>query len=256
MNARSSVDAKNNQAALEVDQIAKNFGGVKVFQGISFHIAPGEVLGVIGPNGAGKTTLINVISGQLPPSSGQIMLGGNNVTELPLHARAQRGLVRSFQQTKTFKTATVRENIERAIAFSGGKKSLAASRIDALVERFDLKRRLDQPAEMMPYGQQKMLGLLLTYTANPSVLLLDEPAAGLETSERDWVDVFVHEAVNTLNCGVLLVEHDMDLVKRLCSRLLVLDGGRLLAQGTPAEVLTRKEVIDAYLGTAEEEVPC
>lgn len=251
-----NTPSKTASPLLKVEQIAKHFGGVKVFQDISFEIAPGEVLGVIGPNGAGKTTLINVISGQLPPSAGQIALDGVAVTTLPMHARAQKGLVRSFQQTKTFKTATVRENIARAIAFSGGRLSVASRQVDELAERFDLSRRMDQQADKLPYGQQKMLGLLLTYVANPSVLLLDEPAAGLETGERDRIDTFVHQAVSHHQCGVLLVEHDMDLVKRLCTRLLVLDGGKLIAQGVPSEVLTRKEVIEAYLGTAEEEAPC
>jgi ABC-type branched-subunit amino acid transport system ATPase component len=238
---------------LQVNRISKRFGGIKVFDDISFGIAPGEVLGVIGPNGAGKTTLINVISGQLPPSSGHINLDDRDITGIPLHARAQQGLIRSFQQTKTFKCATVGENINRAITFSGGRHSMAASRMDALIDRFDLRDRLHQTADKLPYGQQKMLGLLLTFTASPRVLLLDEPAAGLEGSERARVDAFVQEAASHLGCGVLLVEHDMDLVKRLCTRLLVLDGGRILAQGEPREVLKRKDVIDAYLGTADEE---
>lgn len=257
MNGKSSAgDVPVGAPALEVDQIAKNFGGIKVFEGITFKIFPGEVLGVIGPNGAGKTTLINVISGQLQPSTGKISLLGKDVTALPLHSRAKLGLVRSFQQTKTFKSATVRENVARAFVFSGRKDSSAVESVEYLIERFDLLRQLDLQADKLPYGQQKMLGLLMTFVAQPKVLLLDEPAAGLESSERDRIDLFVHEATSRLSCGVLLVEHDMDLVKRLCTRLLVLDGGRLLAEGTPSEVLTRKEVIEAYLGVAEEELPC
>lgn len=243
----------NHSPLLSVENASKRFGGVRVFDGISFQVARGEVLGVIGPNGAGKTTLINVVSGQLAPSSGKVVLGSRDVTALPLHARARLGLVRSFQQTKTFKSATVRENVDRALTFSGGLNSKAAEHIESLIDTFDLRGRIDQQSDKLAYGQQKLLGLMLTCAASPQVLLLDEPAAGLEGRERTRIDDFILNAIKHFQCGVLIVEHDMDLIERLCTRLLVLDGGRILAEGAPTDVLSRSEVIDAYLGTSHEE---
>jgi branched-chain amino acid transport system ATP-binding protein len=239
-------------ALLEVTSISKRFGGLHVFDGISFSIPPGEVLGVIGPNGAGKTTLINVICGMLQPTAGGVWLDGRDMTGKPLHVISRMGIVRSFQQTNTFRTATVRENISRALRFSGGGQD-SWQAIAPLVEEFELAPQLDEQSDKLPYGLQKMLGLILAYAVRPKVLLLDEPAAGLERRERLRVDSFVRHAREELGCGVLIVEHDMDLVRRLCPKILVLDSGRVLAEGAPDEVLARMDVIDAYLGTIDEE---
>jgi len=237
---------------LHVDKISMRFGGLKVFEGISLRLSPGEVLGVIGPNGAGKTTLINVICGRLKPAAGHVFLGGNDVSGKSLHTLSRMGLVRSFQQTNTFRTATVRENLARAIRFSTGSAE-SWRRMDDLLGRFDLSHRLDEQSDKLPYGLQKMLGLLLAYATTPKVLLLDEPAAGLEGRERSRVDDFVHHALQDLGCSILIVEHDMDLIRRLCPRIMVLDAGRLLAEGPPGEVLSRRDVIDAYVGAIDEE---
>jgi ABC-type branched-subunit amino acid transport system ATPase component len=246
------VDLNRGGGRLEVTSISKRFGGLHVFNGISFAIAPGEVLGVIGPNGAGKTTLINVICGMLPPTSGNVRLDGKDMTGKPLHVTSRMGIVRSFQQTNTFRTATVRENISRAVRFSGGGEQVSKT-IAPLIDQFELEPQLDEQSDKLPYGLQKMLGLILACAVRPKVLLLDEPAAGLERRERLRVDAFVSHARTELGCGVLIVEHDMDLVRRLCPKIMVLDSGRVLAEGPPAEVLARKDVIDAYLGAVDEE---
>jgi len=237
---------------LRVENLSKRFEGLKVFNDLTFTIAPAEIMGVIGPNGAGKTTLINVICGKLTPSSGQILLDGKPITGKPVHELSRRGLVRSFQQTNTFKSATVRENLSRAIRFSGSPASIW-SRLDDMLQQFDLAPRLDEPSDKLPYGLQKMLGLLLTYTTRPKVLLLDEPAAGLERRERTLVDAFVKAAQADFGCSILIVEHDMDLIRRLCPRILVLDAGHLLAEGAPEDVLSRRDVIDAYMGISDDE---
>jgi branched-chain amino acid transport system ATP-binding protein len=239
-------------ALLEVVSISKRFGGLHVFNDVSFAIPPGEVLGVIGPNGAGKTTLINVICGMLPPTTGNVRLDGKDMTGKPLHVTSRTGIVRSFQQTNTFRTATVRENISRAVRFSGGGEQVWET-IAPLIDQFELEPQLDEQSDKLPYGLQKMLGLILACAVRPKVLLLDEPAAGLERRERLRVDAFVRHARTELGCGVLIVEHDMDLVRRLCPKIMVLDSGRVLAEGPPAEVLARKDVIDAYLGAVDEE---
>src|SRR5579872_4100510 len=239
-------------AELRVEGLAKRFGGVRVFQDLSFRLGPGEVLGVIGPNGAGKTTLINVICGQLPPSAGHVFLGKSDITGRSPHAVSGMGLVRSFQQTNIFRSATVRENVARAIRFSGrGQESL--SRVEPLLQEFDLVSRLDEEGDKLPYGLQKMLGLVMAYATQPKVLLLDEPAAGLEHRERARIDDFLRHARLIQGCSVLIVEHDMDLIRRLCPRILVIDAGAILAEGNPVEVLVRPDVIRAYLGSEDEE---
>jgi branched-chain amino acid transport system ATP-binding protein len=247
MRATSTADA----GALRVEDLAKRFGGLLVFQGLSFRLAPGDILGVIGPNGAGKTTLINMICGQLTPSSGRIFLGTIDITGKPVHAVSGMGVVRTFQQTQLFRSATVGENVTRAIRFSGGGADRWA-RVEDLLRKFELLPRLDEQGDKLPYGLQKMLGLVIAYAAAPKVLLLDEPAAGLERGERRRIDDFVHHARRSEGCSVLLVDHDMDLIRRLCPRILVLDAGVVIADGPPAEVLARPDVMQAYLGSEDE----
>jgi branched-chain amino acid transport system ATP-binding protein len=238
---------------LVADTISKQFGGNKVFANISVSLGRSEVLGVIGPNGAGKTTLINVLSGQIQPTSGRILLKGQNLTQVSLNKRAQLGVVRTFQQTKTFKSGSVAENLRRAEMFSGKSGQLDQPYVGALLERAGLLDRLDQLSDTLPYGMQKMLGLIMALATKPEILLLDEPAAGLEKKERFFIDAYIGAALRELGASVLLVEHDMELVKRLCPRICVLDGGRLIAEGTPDQVLSRRDVIDAYLGASDEE---
>lgn len=237
--------------ALHVDGIAKKFGGLRVFEDISFSVPAGEVLGVIGPNGAGKTTLINVMCGMLAPSSGRVRLGNEDITGKPFHAISRLGVVRSFQQTNTFRSASVEENLFRAQRFSAAQGGADLGLAD-LLEEFGLSRHLHEPSDKLPYGLQKMLGLVMVLAVRPRFLLLDEPVAGLERRERTQLDRFVEHARQKLGCGVLIVEHDMELVRRLCPQTVVLESGRLLAAGTPDEVLSRRDVIDAYLGASED----
>jgi branched-chain amino acid transport system ATP-binding protein len=235
---------------LHVESLAKRFGGLRVFQDISFSLPAQGLLGVIGPNGAGKTTLINVISGRQSASAGAIVLGGKNITNQPAHAISRLGLGRSFQQTNTFKTVSVGENIARAIRFGGRG---APDGLNRMLDEFGLTPRLAEISDKLPYGLQKMLGLVMAFATSPQILLLDEPAAGLERTERQNVDTFV-DIVRQAGASVLIVEHDMDLIRRLCPRILVLDAGVLLADGSPAEVLARPDVIAAYLGETEAEI--
>jgi ABC-type branched-subunit amino acid transport system ATPase component len=243
--------APTSPMKLRVENLTKRFGGLRVFDGISFEVEPGSVVGVIGPNGAGKTTLINVICGMLSPSGGKVWLGDSDISGKPFHITSRMGLLRSFQQTNTFRAASVEENLHRAHLFSRDRPGPDVN-LDVLLEEFGLDRHLDDRSDSLPYGQQKMLGLLLALAPKPKFLLLDEPAAGLERKERSRVDRFVQYARETLDCAAVIVEHDMDLVRRLCPRILVLEAGRLLAEGAPADVLSRREVMDAYLGADAE----
>jgi ABC-type branched-subunit amino acid transport system ATPase component len=218
--------------------------------GVSFELRRGDVLGVIGPNGAGKTTLINMVAGAMAPTEGQVLVGGRNVAGSAPQRMSRQGVARSYQQTSVFSAATVRENLARAKAFS--RRWVSDEDLEELLAFTGLAERLDVRAGDMPYGLQKLLGLLLPLATKPTVLLLDEPAAGLELSERGRIDQLVDWAVDR-GSSVLLVEHDMDLVRRICPRLLVMDTGRTLAEGTPEEVLANPEVITAYLGGADDE---
>jgi branched-chain amino acid transport system ATP-binding protein len=239
-------------AELEVRQLSKSFGGVRVLEDVNFHIASGEVLGVVGPNGAGKTTLINVIAGRVVPTGGKVLLDKRDVTGRPTHLLSRAGVGRSFQQTNTFRTASVGENIARAIRFAGAK-ALRWDEIMPLLQRFDLGERLDEQSDKLPYGLQKMLGLVMVYVTGARLLLLDEPAAGLERGERQRIDDFVQHAQERNGCSVLIVEHDIDLIRRLCPRIVMLDVGRIMADGPPAEVFARPDVIAAYVGAVEAE---
>lgn len=241
-------------ARLQLEGVSKRFGGLQVFKDITFEIPPGDLLGVIGPNGAGKTTLINVISGNLPPTQGRILLGKQNVTGKPVYAMSRMGVVRSFQQTNVFRNASVRENLARALRFSAAEGGSWRG-IAELLEALGLAARLEEPAEKLPYGLQKMLGLMMAYATSPKVLLLDEPAAGLERRERARVDALIDHARNGLGCAVLLVEHDMELIRRICPRIMVLEAGSVIAAGAPDEVLSRPDVIEAYLGPGDSEGP-
>jgi ABC-type branched-subunit amino acid transport system ATPase component len=235
---------------LRVEDLAKHFGGLRVFADVSFGLERGGLMGVIGPNGAGKTTLINVISGRLAPSEGRVLLDGRDVTGQPAHALSRLGVARTFQQTNIFRSVSVRENISRANRF--GRRGVQPG-LERLLTEFGLADRLDEQSDKLPYGLQKMLGLVMAFATGPSVLLLDEPAAGLERGERTRIDAFVQHVREADGCSVLIVEHDMDLIRRLCPRVLVLDAGAVLADGAPAEVLARPDVIAAYLGGAEDE---
>jgi ABC-type branched-subunit amino acid transport system ATPase component len=177
-------------------------------------------------------------------SGGRVVLGDRDITNQPAYAISRLGLARSFQQTNTFKSVTVAENVARAVRF--GRRSAPAG-LSAMLVDFGLAPRQQEIADKLPYGLQKILGLVMAFAISPRILLLDEPAAGLERNERKIVDAFVHR-VRESGTSVLIVEHDMDLIRRLCPRILVLDAGTLLADGPPAEVLARPDVIAAYLG--------
>jgi len=247
--------AASDPTRLRVEKLSKWFGGLQVFKDVTFDVGQGEIIGVIGPNGAGKTTLINVMCGMLAPTSGQVLLGGRDITGKAFHSISRLGVVRSFQQTNTFRSASVRENLSRAMRFgrTGGGPEDAG--LQELLEEFQLAACLDEQSDKLPYGLQKMLGLMVAYVTRPKFLLLDEPAAGLERRERTNIDRLIHFAQQKLRCGVLVVEHDMELIRRLCPRIIVLEAGNVLAQGAPAEVLARQEVIDAYIGATDDD-PC
>jgi branched-chain amino acid transport system ATP-binding protein len=252
-------------ALLSVHEETMRFGGLFANQSISFDVQEGELLAVIGPNGAGKTTLFNVISGFFPPTSGSIHFDGEDITGKSSHHVASAGLVRTYQLVQLFKQLTVAENVEigshrvtRGGIFSAlfrpewmrvQEKSVAQGARDLL--RFvGLEHQADMMADTLPYGRQRLLEVARALAAKPRLLLLDEPAAGLNTQETDALAEVITRIHGT-GTTVILIEHDMSLVMKIAQRIVVLDFGKKIAEGTPEEIKAHPDVIAAYLGGTE-----
>jgi branched-chain amino acid transport system ATP-binding protein len=249
-------------ALLAVAHLTRRFGGLVAVNDLTLDVRRGEILGVIGPNGAGKSTAINLMSGAIRPSSGRVVLDGEDVTGLAPHRLVQRGLVRTHQATTVYAGQTVRENALRGAytigfpgmmhAFLGTAKARRMRRAaDATVERLldllGLAAVADRIADALPYGLQKTLGMVIALAAAPRLVMLDEPVAGLSAEEADHVrDAIVR--IRGQGISVLVVDHNMRFMSGLCDRVLVLHHGQELALGPPQEVLSDPKVIDAYLG--------
>ena len=248
--------------SLQVRDVTLRFGGVAALSGVSFEAEADQITSLIGPNGAGKTTLFNVVSGFLRPHRGEVRYEGKSILGLRPHQVAQRGLVRTFQKTSVFADVTVFENIMIALHMQGtagvldvlrggrrvrDEEARLAARAHELIELVGLGHRTDDVAGSLPYGEQRILEIAIALAARPSLLLLDEPAAGLNTSEREDLIRLIAE-IRARGITVLLVEHDMRLVMGISDRVVCLDHGQVIAAGAPAEILAHPEVIRAYLG--------
>ena len=242
---------------LKVDAIAKQFDGLRAVDGVSFEVAKGEIVGIIGPNGAGKTVLINLISGFYPVTSGEVWLAGENVTSLPLHEIGRRGLARTFQNIRLFRRMTVLENVliadqrharrpARAF-FAFGRQRLEISRAARYLELMGLTARANQLAGTLPYGEARRLEIARALATEPKLLMLDEPAAGMNEEETAELVQDVRRARSAVD-AIVLIEHDMSLIQALSDKVIAMDYGRVMAQGTSAEVLANPEVQRAYLG--------
>jgi branched-chain amino acid transport system ATP-binding protein len=231
--------------ALEVRGVTVRFGGRHALEDVSIQAEPGTITGLIGPNGAGKTTLFNVICGLLPPERGTVVLGGTDVTRLAPFKRARLGLARTFQRLEPFGLLTVRENVRLAadIARRPDPDGVA----DNLLDRLGVSSLVDVRADRLPTGQARRVELARALATSPKVLLLDEPASGQDEEETAAFATILRE-VATTGVAVVLVEHDVPLVMAVCAQIHVLDLGRLLASGTPAEVQSDAAVLTAYLG--------
>jgi branched-chain amino acid transport system ATP-binding protein len=229
--------------------VTKDFVGLRALDHVSLTLDQGEILGLIGPNGSGKTTLINVVSGLLPATAGRVLVDGAAVSGRPAHRVARAGVARTFQSVRLFRGLSVRENVEVAALGMGASKVEARRRADELIGEFGLRRWADALAGTLPYGRERSVELARALATGARFLLLDEPAAGLDEAEGDALLALLAGLPSTRGCGVLVIDHDMRLIMRLCRRLHVLAHGQTIAQGTPEEVRRNPAVIEAYLGS-------
>lgn len=249
--------AKTHGGPLVVSGVCKSFGGLQVLHSVSLDCAPGEIVGLIGPNGAGKSTLINAITSLMPVTSGEVRLGGVRVSNTSPQFCAASGLGRTFQNIKLFTRLTVRQNVEVAHT-SGLRDRPQLSRridVDALLEQFDLTRCADWKAGALPYGSQRRLEIVRALALAPDFLLLDEPAAGMNAAETTALIAAVRRASAEFRCGVIVIDHDLRFIMTLCSRIFVLDAGRIIAAGTPEEVTRNPKVIEVYIGHSKNKKP-
>jgi len=228
-----------------------SFGGLTALSDVSLELAPGEILGLIGPNGAGKSTMINVLSGFQQPNGGRIKIDDQDITRLPPYKRARQGIARTFQAARIFGNRSVRENVAVPALATGTSAAQTAERVDDILTWFGLSHLADRPGNALAYADERRVGIARALAGRPSYLMMDEPAAGM--SEADAVDLIdkIKQMPSRFGCGVLLVEHNINLVFSSCARVAVLNFGQSLAQGTPQEVAERADVIAAYLGEAD-----
>ncbi len=253
--ARDVAGARGGAPFLRASGLSVAFAGNAVLQDLDVEVGRGEILGLIGPNGAGKSTLVNVLTGYQAPDAGRVELGDADVTGWAPHRIARAGLARTFQAVRPFGRLTVAENVE--VAAVGGRTSRAAARrrVDDLLERFDLVDCADTEARALPYGRERALALARALATTPDFALLDEPAAGLDESETERLLQQIREIRRDFGCGILIIEHDMPLIMRLCERVQVIARGRTLAVGPPDEVRRDQRVIDTYLAQSHAEPP-
>jgi branched-chain amino acid transport system ATP-binding protein len=243
------TDASSDETVLKGTDVHVYFEGVKAVNGVDFLLSRGETLGLIGPNGAGKTTLVNVLSGFQRPKAGTVLLNGTDVTAWLPDQIARAGVVRTFQGVRSFESLTVFENVHVA-ALAGRLRSRGARELTAnLLRSFHLDGVGLSRAGSLAHGQERRLGIARALAAEPTFLLLDEPGAGLnETESAELVDA-LGRIRHDFSLGLLVIEHDMQIIMSLCDRIQVLDHGKTIAVGTPKEIQSNPAVIDAYLGS-------
>jgi branched-chain amino acid transport system ATP-binding protein len=250
---------------LEVDKVTVRFGGISALSDLSFSVHEHEIYGVIGPNGAGKTTLFNCLSRLYTPTSGEIRIGGRSVLGLPSHGMAALGVGRTFQNVALFNTMSVRDNVMtggHSTTASGFVRNIFRARsarreeavllehCDRLIDLMSLAEHADRVVSELPFGVRKRVELARAMATRPKLLLLDEPAAGLNHEELETLKATILQLRNRMGTAVLLVEHHVGMVMALSDRIVTLNFGKKIAEGTPQEIKAHPEVISAYLGTA------
>ncbi len=246
-----------NAPVLKVIGLKKAYGAIQAVGGVSFEVMPGEIFGVIGPNGSGKTTLFNSMLGQITPDAGTIELNGKDVTKLGPLDLSRRGVGRTFQTLQVFGKMTVRNNLIVAAQEHQGSllgrmfapsDSGLGDKADALIKQFRIEHVADLKAGLLSYGQQKLVDIAMAFMAEPALVLLDEPCAGVNPSLVGGISTLLKQLNQTRKGSFVVIEHNMDFVMDLCHRIMVMVEGQVLAIGTPTEIRGNKQVLDAYLG--------
>ncbi|AKQ57700.1 ABC transporter ATP-binding protein [Bordetella hinzii] len=255
---------KPTSPILEARNIARRFGGVVAVKDANLTVGEGEIVGLIGPNGSGKSTMVNLITGELAPNSGSIRFGGRDITALPSFQRARMGMARSFQMLRLFHSLSVEDNLLLAhhIRMQSGtvasifgrraardEEAAVRKRARELLQWFELEPFADRPVTALSIGQQRMVELARGVISDPRLFLLDEPAAGLSPPNVDRLIKLIRRMRDEFGISILLVEHDMRVVRELCDRVTVLDTGTVIAQGEPEAVVTDPVVVEAYIGS-------
>ena len=253
-------------ALLQTRELSKQFGGLSALNLVDLEVREGEILGLIGPNGAGKSTLFNVISGFYPPTQGKVFFRNQEVTGFKAHQIARLGIGRGFQATTLFPRLTVFENVYNGFHLNYRERTWKSilhtpqarkeeraikNKVMEILTFMGLGESKDQPAQNLPYGYQKILGVCIALATQPALLLLDEPLTGMHPEETANVVRLIRK-IRDQGTTLIVVEHNMEAVMRLCDRIVVLNHGRKIAEGRPGEILENPEVIEAYLGTDDE----
>lgn len=248
----ASMGTRGTAARLSAHDVRVHFEGVKALDGVDFTLKRGEILGLIGPNGAGKTTLLNVLTGMQVPDTGRVHLGDQDVSGWGAPRRAREGIGRTFQGTRLFERLTVFENIEVSAIAAGGSRRKASKLAGELVGIFKLGDVAERLARSLPHGIARRLEVARALGIQPTFLLLDEPAAGLNEEEASELVVMLRGVRDDFQLGLMLIEHDMPVIMSLSDWIQVLDHGRTLAVGPPIEISRKPEVKEAYLGVQTE----
>ena len=233
---------------LRLDSISKKFGGVKAVSQVSLELSDGDVLGLIGPNGAGKSTLINLITGLLTPDEGQIYLSNLNITSKRPYERARLGLARTFQNLRIYPNLSVGQNIEVASISSNYSSRTMNFELDEIINIFDLDDKIDLASEELSYGHLRRLEIVRALALNPLVLLLDEPAAGMNENETKELSNSLKWVQNNIACAIIVIDHDLKFIMGVCDKITVMNMGEVIASGKPNEISNNKKVKEAYIG--------
>ena len=242
---------------LQVTGLTKSYGAIRAVDGVSFDVMPGEIFGVIGPNGSGKTTMFNSVLGQIRPDAGTIELHGRDITRLSPLELNRRGVGRTFQSLQVFGKMTVRDNL--VVAAQEHRGTMASrmfappdnglgARVEELLDLFRIRNVAHRSAGSLSYGQQKLVDIAMAFMSDPDLVLLDEPCAGVNPALIASIGSLLETLNRSRRRSFIVIEHNMDFVQRLCHRIMVMVEGRVLAIGSPAEIRTNKQVLDAYLG--------